>query len=157
MWKQAAQQGYKPKLATVAKVLLFPSDVKALGSLVNNIATDAWWTPNMPWKSSLTGETCQQIADQYEAATGQQWVQALSNYSLFEVAYAALVASGDPHDKKAVADALFKVNIEGLAGQLNWTSKQEPGARRGGHPVRRRAVEARAPSGVTRWRSWTIR
>jgi len=55
------------------------------------------------------------------AATGKQWVQALSNYSLFEVAYAALVASGDPHDKKAVADALFKVNIEALAGQLNWT------------------------------------
>jgi ABC-type branched-chain amino acid transport systems, periplasmic component len=64
-WKQAAQQGFKPKLATVAKVLLFPSDVTALGSLVNNVATDAWWTPNMPWKSSLTGETCQQIADQY--------------------------------------------------------------------------------------------
>jgi branched-chain amino acid transport system substrate-binding protein len=126
MWKQAAQQGYKPKLATVAKVLLFPSDVKALGSLVNNVATDAWWTPNMPWKSSLTGETCQQIASQYEAATGQQWVQSLSNYSLFEVAYAALVASGDPHDKKAVAAALFKVNIEGLAGQLNWTSSKNP-------------------------------
>jgi branched-chain amino acid transport system substrate-binding protein len=126
MWKQAAQQGYKPKLATVAKVLLFPSDVKALGSLVNNVATDAWWTPNMPWKSSLTGETCQQIASQYEAATGQQWVQALSNYSLFEVAYAALVASGDPHDKAAVADAMFKVNIEALAGQLNWTSTKNP-------------------------------
>jgi branched-chain amino acid transport system substrate-binding protein len=126
MWKQAAQQGFKPKLATVAKVLLFPSDVTALGSLVNNIATDAWWTPNMPWKSSLTGETCQQIADQYEAATGHQWVQALSNYSLFEVAYAALVASGDPHDKKAVAASLFKVNIEGLAGQLNWTSSKNP-------------------------------
>jgi branched-chain amino acid transport system substrate-binding protein len=30
-WKQAAQQGYKPKLATVAKVLLFPGDVAALG------------------------------------------------------------------------------------------------------------------------------
>ncbi len=126
MWKQAAQQGYKPKLATVAKVLLFPSDVKALGNLVNNVATDAWWTPNMPWKSSLTGETCQQIADQYEAATGQQWVQALSNYSLFEVAYAALTAAGDPHDKAAVADAMFKVNIEGLAGQLDWTSKKNP-------------------------------
>jgi branched-chain amino acid transport system substrate-binding protein len=126
MWKQAAQQGYKPKLATVAKVLLFPSDVTALGSLVNNVATDAWWTPNMPWKSSLTGETCQQIASQYEAATGHQWVQALSNYSLFEVAYAALVASGDPHDKKAVAASLFKVNIEGLAGQLNWTSSKNP-------------------------------
>ena len=39
-WKQAAQQGYKPKLATVAKVLLFPSDVAALGSLVNNVTVD---------------------------------------------------------------------------------------------------------------------
>ena len=25
-WKQAAQQGFKPKIATVAKVLLFPAD-----------------------------------------------------------------------------------------------------------------------------------
>jgi branched-chain amino acid transport system substrate-binding protein len=53
-------------------------------------------------------------------------VQALSNYSLFEAAYAALVASGDPHDKAAVADAMFKVNIEALAGQLNWTSTKNP-------------------------------
>jgi branched-chain amino acid transport system substrate-binding protein len=45
MWKQSAQQGFKPKLATVAKVLLFPSDVTALGSLALNVATDAWWTP----------------------------------------------------------------------------------------------------------------
>jgi len=125
-WKQAEQQGYKPKLACVAKVLLFPGDVKALGSLVNNIATDAWWFPGMPWKSSLTGETCQQIANEYQTATGSQWVQSLSNYSLFEVAYAALTSVSDPHDKAEVADALFKVNIEGLAGQLNWTSSKNP-------------------------------
>jgi branched-chain amino acid transport system substrate-binding protein len=126
MWKQAAQQGYKPKLATVAKVLLFPGDVKALGSLVNNIATDAWWAPGMPWKSSLTGQTCAQVASAYTSATGQQWVQSLSNYSLFEVAYSALSSVSDPHDKAEVADALFKVNIEGLAGQLNWTSSKAP-------------------------------
>ena len=149
MWKQAAQQGYKPKLATVAKVLLFPSDVKALGSLVNNVATDAWWTPNMPWKSSLTGETCQQIASQYEAATGQQWVQSLSNYSLFEVAYAALIASGDPHDKAAVADAMFKVEHRGPGRAAQLDLEQEPGPRRGGHPVRRRAVEAQHQVGCS--------
>jgi len=126
MWKQAAQQGYKPKLATVAKVLLFPSDVTALGSLVNNVATDAWWTPNMPWKSSLTGETCAQIAAAFTSATGSQWVQSLSNYSLFEVAYAALTAVNNPHDKTEVATALFKVNIEGVAGQLDWTSSKNP-------------------------------
>ena len=127
-WKQAAQQGYKPKLATVAKVLLFPSDVTALGSLVNNVATDAWWTPNMPWKSSLTGQTCMEIANAYTSDTGQQWVQSLSNYSLFEVAYAAMQMVNNPHDKTEVAAALFKVNMEALAGKLDWTtSKPAPG------------------------------
>src|SRR5581483_9492838 len=126
MWKQASQQGYKPKLATVAKVLLFPSDVGALGPLVENVATDAWWTANMPWTSSLTGETCKQIADEFTAATGEPWVQSLSNYSLFEVAYAALSAVDDPHDKAAVADAMFKVKINALAGQLDWTNSKNP-------------------------------
>jgi branched-chain amino acid transport system substrate-binding protein len=126
MWKQAAQLDFKPKLATVAKVLLFPSDVQALGSLVNNVATDAWWAPGMPWKSSLTGETCAQIASEFTAATGSQWVQSLSNYSLFETAYAALTSISDPHDKAELADALFKVNIQALAGPLDWTSSKNP-------------------------------
>jgi branched-chain amino acid transport system substrate-binding protein len=126
MWKQASQQGFKPKLATVAKVLLFPSDVAALGSLVENVATDAWWTPNMPWTSSLTGETCKQIADDFTSATGEPWVQSLSNYSLFEVAYAAMSAVDDPHDKAAVADALFNVKVNALAGTLDWTNSKNP-------------------------------
>ena len=126
MWKQAAQQGFKPKLATVAKVLLFPSDVQALGNLVNNVATDAWWAPGMPWKSSFTGQTCAQVASAFTADTGSQWVQSLSNYSLFEVAYTAMKSVSDPHDKAEVADALFQVNIEGLAGQLDWTSSKNP-------------------------------
>ncbi|HEY0936058.1 MAG TPA: ABC transporter substrate-binding protein [Trebonia sp.] len=126
MWKQAAQLGYKPKLATVAKVLLFPTDVTALGSLVNNVATDAWWHPGMPWKSSLTGQTCAQIADAFQTDTGLQYYQSLSNYSLFEVAYAALTSVSDPHDRNEVADALFKVNIQGLAGKLDWTSSKNP-------------------------------
>ncbi len=126
MWKQSAELGYKPKLATVAKVLLFPTDVTALGSLVNNVATDAWWHPGMPWKSSLTGQTCAQIADAFQTDTGLQYYQSLSNYSLFEAAYAALKSASDPHDKEEVADALFKVNIQGLAGNLDWTSAKNP-------------------------------
>jgi branched-chain amino acid transport system substrate-binding protein len=126
MWKQSAELGFKPKLATVAKVLLFPTDVTALGSLVNNVATDSWWQPGMPWKSSLTGQTCKQVADAFQTDTGNQWVQSLSNYSLFEVAYAALKSVSDPHDKEELAAALFKVNIAGLAGNLDWTSAKNP-------------------------------
>jgi len=122
MWKQSAQQGFKPTLATVAKVLLFPPDAYALGSLAYNVATDAWWTPSLPWKSSFTGETCQQMANDFEATTNGQWNSNISNYSLFEAAYAALTSVSDPHDKTEVADAIHKVNIQALAGPLNFAS-----------------------------------
>jgi branched-chain amino acid transport system substrate-binding protein len=122
MWKQSVQQGFKPKLATVAKVLLFPPDAYALGSLAYNVATDAWWVPSLPWKSSFTGETCQQMANEFEAAIKGQWNSNISNYSLFEAAHAALTSVSDPHDKNEVAAAIHKVNIQALAGPLNFAS-----------------------------------
>jgi len=122
MWKQAAQQGFKPKLATVAKVLLFPTDAYALGPLAYNVATDAWWAPSLPWTSSFTGETCQQMATEFEAATSGQWNSNISNYSLFEAAHAALTSVSDPHDKAEVASAIHNVNIQALAGPLNFAS-----------------------------------
>ena len=122
MWKQSVQQGFKPKLATVAKVLLFPTDAYALGPLAYNIATDTWWVPTLPWTSTFTGETCQSMANEYEAASGTQWNANISNYSLFEAAHAAFTTVGDPHDKNEVADAIHKVNIHALAGPLNFAS-----------------------------------
>jgi branched-chain amino acid transport system substrate-binding protein len=122
MWKQSIQQGFRPKLATVAKVLLFPTDAYAMGSSVYNVATDTWWVPTLPWKSSFTGEDCQTMANEFEAATGGQWNANISNYSLFEAAHAALTSVSDPHDKTEVADAIHKVNISALAGPLNFAS-----------------------------------
>ncbi len=90
MWTQALQQGFKPKLATVAKVLLFPTDAYAMGSKVYNIATDAWWVPGLPWHSSLDGKTCPELAAAYTAAGLGQPNQNISNFTLFEIAYAAL-------------------------------------------------------------------
>ncbi len=128
MWKQAAQQGYKPKLATVAKVLLFPADTVALGNLVNNIATDQWWGPTMPYKSSLTGETAQDLADAFQTSAGDQWLQTLgSTYSLFEVAQIAMTAVSDPHDKNALAAELQKVSYEGMSGPLDFAKGPFPG------------------------------
>jgi branched-chain amino acid transport system substrate-binding protein len=123
MWKQSVQQGFKPKLATVAKVLLFPPDAYALGSLSYNIATDAWWAPSLPWKSSFTGETCQQLATDFETATNGQWNSNISNYSLFEAAHAALTKASDPHDKAEVASTIHEINLpEAVAGPLNFAS-----------------------------------
>jgi branched-chain amino acid transport system substrate-binding protein len=129
-WKQAHQQGWKPKLATVAKVLLFPADTVTLGPLVNNVATDSWWGPYMPNRSSLDPQlTAAQLASAFQAQTGQQWVQSIgSSYSPFEVAHQAFTtAVSDPHDKQEVASALHKVNYSGMCGPLNFASGPAPG------------------------------
>jgi branched-chain amino acid transport system substrate-binding protein len=123
MWTQSLQQGFKPKLATVAKVLLFPTDAYAMGSKVYNIATDAWWVPELPWHSSLTGETCPQLASAFTAAGLGQPNQNISNYTLFEIAYAAFQMVDNPHDKAGLAAALYQVNLpEAVAGPVNYTS-----------------------------------
>ncbi|HEY5016241.1 MAG TPA: ABC transporter substrate-binding protein [Streptosporangiaceae bacterium] len=127
-WKQASQQGWKPKLATVAKVLLFPADTKALGPLVNNITTDSWWGPYMPYSSSLTGMSAASLASAYQASTGNEWVQSIgSSYALFEVAKEAFGAVTDPHDKTEVASALHNVSYTGMCGAINFASGPAPG------------------------------
>jgi branched-chain amino acid transport system substrate-binding protein len=127
-WKQAAQQGFKPKLATVAKVLLFPADTTALGDLVINIATDCWWSPFHPYSSTLTGQTAKQLADGFEATTSQQWLQSLGSvHSLFEVAHAAMTGVDNPKDKAAVAGKLKTLKYTGISGPLDWTSGPMPG------------------------------
>jgi branched-chain amino acid transport system substrate-binding protein len=128
-WKQANQLGWKPKLATVAKVLLFPADLTALGPLVNNIATDSWWGPYMPYTSSLDPKLrAQDLVANFQAQTGREWVQSIGGtYSLFEIAHQAFTTVGDPHDHAEVAAALHNVNYHGISGHLNFAGGPAPG------------------------------
>jgi branched-chain amino acid transport system substrate-binding protein len=127
MWKQALQQNFHPKLATVAKVLLFPTDAYSMGSEAYNIATDSWWVPSLPWTSSFTGQTCQQLADLYTSDGNGQPNANISNYTLFEIAHQAFTSVNNPHDHAEVAAALFKVNLpQAVAGPINYTSSKNP-------------------------------
>jgi len=128
-WRQADAQGWKPRLATVAKVLLFPADTIALGPLVNNIATDSWWGPYLPARSSLDPTlTAKIIADNFQAQTCKQWVQSIGGtYSLFEVAHQAFSKVSDPHDRQEVAHALHAVNYTGMSGPIDFSSGPAPG------------------------------
>src|SRR5215469_734032 len=127
MWKQSIQQGFRPKLATVAKVLLFPPDAYAMGASVENVATDSWWVPSLPWHSSFTCQSCQQLADAFTAAGLGQPNATISNYTLFEIAHAALTAVNNPHDKAEVAAALHRVTIpDAVAGPIDFTSAKNP-------------------------------
>lgn len=128
-WRQAAQQGYTRmvKICQVAKTGLFPSDIDALGDLGTNIASAAYWHKVFPYTSSLTGLTGVELADGYEAKSGKQWTQQLgASLSLFDAGFATLQASGNPTDKNAVVDAMSKLNVTTIAGQVDFTSGPVP-------------------------------
>ena len=90
-WTQCAQQGYRPKIMTPPKAILFPSAVEALGTRGTGTSTEVWWSQHHPYKSGLTGETAQQFCDAYTAATGKQWTQPIGfKHANIEVAIDAL-------------------------------------------------------------------
>lgn len=121
-WRQAAQQGFVPKIAQIAKTGLFPSQVEALGNIGRGLSTGLLWHKDYPYKSSLTGLTSQQIADMYEGETGRQWTQALGpGFALFDAGLAALKASPKPTDKAAVAQAMSTLKVATPLGNLDWT------------------------------------
>ncbi len=123
-WRQAKQQGYTGhvKIGQIAKTGLFPSQVTALGSIGNGLASGVYWAPTWPYKSSLTGVTCKQLGDGYESTTGKQWNQQLgASLSLFDVAAAVLKASGDPKNKSKVIAAMKTLAVDTPVGHLDWS------------------------------------
>jgi branched-chain amino acid transport system substrate-binding protein len=120
-WQQAAQQGYKPKIAQIAKTGLFPSQIEALGKIGVGLASGAYWTPTYPYTSSLTKITSKQLGDGYESTVGKQWNQQLGpSLALFDVAAAALKKVSDPHDKKSLADTIGGLSVDTPVGKLEW-------------------------------------
>lgn len=119
--KQSAQMGFKPKVATIAKALLFPGGVQALGKSAHGMSTEIWWSPAYPFKSSLTGQSARQLADAYAAATKKEWTQPLGvMHALVEAGIAALKASADPKDPKKVADAIRGLKVDTVIGRLDF-------------------------------------
>jgi branched-chain amino acid transport system substrate-binding protein len=125
-WKQAKQQGYNPKIATIGKAIEFPAAVSALGDLAQNLSTEVWWAPTYPTKSSLTGLSSQQFADNYTKATSKQWNVTLGfSESLFETAAAAVVAAGGT-DKAKIVTAMQTMKLNALVGTLDWNTGPFP-------------------------------
>jgi len=126
-WKQASQNRFTPRLATVAKALLFPSVVEALGPLGDKLVAPAWWHRDYPFKSSLDGTTARAFADGYQQQSGKQWTQPMGfDHALFELAVAAFKAAGDPKDRQAVAQAIGRLKGEAITGAYDFTAGPVP-------------------------------
>jgi branched-chain amino acid transport system substrate-binding protein len=124
-WKQAQQQGFVPKIASIGKALLFPSSVEALGTTAGTgLSTEVWWSPSHPFKSSLTGESAKELADSYTVETKKQWTQPIGFvHALFEVAVDALKRTTDIESKGAIRDAVAATNLGTVVGPIAWTGK----------------------------------
>lgn len=120
-WTQSKQQGFKPKVASVGKALLFPASVEALGDAGEGLTTEVWWSPNHPFKSSLTGQSAQQFAEAYEKAANKQWTQPLGFvHALFEVAADSLKRTQDVSKKESIRDAILATNLNTIVGPISW-------------------------------------
>jgi branched-chain amino acid transport system substrate-binding protein len=126
-WKQALQQGFKPKIASIGKAILFPVSVEALGHDGNNLSSEVWWSPSHPFKSSLTGMTAQALASAYESATRKQWTQPIGFvHALFEVATDVLKRSAQAGDAKATLAAIAATNLDTVVGKIAWNGANLP-------------------------------
>jgi branched-chain amino acid transport system substrate-binding protein len=126
-WKQAAQQGYVPKIAQIAKTGLFPSQIEALGDLGPGLASAAYWTPTFPYASAFLGTSSADLASGYTESTGRQWNQDLgTTTALFDAATSAIAGATDPKDKVALAAAIGKLNITTPIGKIDFTSGPFP-------------------------------
>ena len=117
---QAKQQGFKPKVITLGKALLFPGAIEALGDLGYGLTTEVWWTPSHPFTSSLTKQSAKALAEAYEAGTKRQWTQPIGfAHALFEVASNALTRA---KSLKAadVRDAVASTSIDSVVGPVKW-------------------------------------
>ncbi|TFZ05538.1 ABC transporter substrate-binding protein [Ramlibacter henchirensis] len=117
---QARQQGFRPKVITLGKALLFPGAIEALGDLGEGLSTEVWWSPSHPFASSLTKQSAKQLAEAYEAGAKKQWTQPVGfAHALFEVAANTLSRSkslkaGD------VRDALAATDLQTVVGPVKW-------------------------------------
>jgi len=117
---QARQQGFRPKVVTLGKALLFPGAIEALGDLGDGLTSEVWWSPSHPFTSSLTKQSAKQLADAYEAGTKKQWTQPIGfAHALFEIAADALARSKSLKNSD-VRDAVAATNLQTVVGPVKW-------------------------------------
>ena len=126
-WNQAKQQGFAPKAATVAKAILFPQSVEALGKAGHNLSSEVWWSKNHPFKSSLTGQSSAELAADFEAKSGRPWTQPIGFvHSLFEMATNVMGRVSDVTKAEEVAAAIAASNVDTIVGKVQWNGAGLP-------------------------------
>jgi len=131
-WQQAVQQSYNPKVLTIGKALLFPQTLDAIGPIAYNTTVEGVWHPTWPFKDSITGMTCQELADDYMAKTGEEWTAPIGQYGKYEWAVDVFKRVTNPDDKEEIIKMVSTTKLDTCLGPMDFTAPVEMGTR---HPV----------------------
>ena len=131
-WKQALQQGFKPKIMYMGKALLFHETLIALGDSGIGLTDEVVWHPTFPYKSSLTGQTCRELAEQYTADTGNGWTEPIGQYGKFEWAIDVYKRMTNIEDKELFPAVVQATKMDTINGPIDFTLPVKLGTP---HPV----------------------
>ncbi len=101
----------------LAKALLFPDGVNALGDNGDGMTVECWYHPKYPYTSDVTGMTAQQYCDAYETDTGQQWTQPICFIGCFELWTDVLKRTKNPMDKNSIVEAIKATKVTAPAAR----------------------------------------
>lgn len=126
-FSQLKSSGYMPKVVTVAKATLFVADVDSAGAdgLASGLCSEVWWTPNHPYTSSISGQTCQEIGDVWmEIVDGYDYAPATAGYDYanVEILYNVLKNAGSL-DIKDLTAACDELNIDTIIGNVTYNEQ----------------------------------
>ncbi|MGB9858435.1 MAG: ABC transporter substrate-binding protein [Moorellaceae bacterium] len=123
-WRQFHQQGFVPKLATIGRAILFPSDVSALGGdLPMGLTTEVWWSPYHPYKCSITGQTAKELCDAWTQATGKQWSAPLGfKHAGIEIVVDVLKRA-QSLDKNKIREAIAQTQLNTIIGPIKYNEQ----------------------------------
>lgn len=122
-WGQSAQQGFKPKVATIGKSLLLPNIPTALGAAGDGLTTELAWHPSYPYISNSTGKTASQIVADWESQTKAPWVQTIGlKHALLDLAVTVLGRTQNLDDPDSIVSAIKNGPIETTIGVADWAS-----------------------------------
>jgi branched-chain amino acid transport system substrate-binding protein len=149
LWRQVLEREYQPKIVTIGEGLLFPHALEAVGPTALNLTAECLWQPDWPYRDSITGKTCRDLADDYMAKTGDQWTPAIAQYATFEWMVDALKRVTDLNGRREIIEKIMTTELETCLGPIDFT---EPV----GSPVlgtRRRPAKNvyKAPVGGAQW------
>jgi branched-chain amino acid transport system substrate-binding protein len=127
-WKQSLQQNYHPTILLMGLPLLFPAAPNAIGPTIYNATCELTWHPSWPFKSTLTGQTGQELVDAYEKASGLQWSMVLGSlHGGFEWTLDVLKRTTNVDDKEAYAKAAAGTKAEFIFGPYDFTGPVDTG------------------------------